>query len=55
MMTLESSNKPNLAIYSRKKGIKLVKGEGIIYVVQAHWGGLRVQSRASCLSNEGTK
>lgn len=29
-MTSESSNKPNLAIYSKKKGIKLVKGEGLL-------------------------
>lgn len=28
-MTSESSHKPNLAVYSKKKGIKLVKGEGV--------------------------
>lgn len=55
-MTSESSNRPNLTIYSKKKRIKLVKGEGlIIYVAQAHWGSLGVQSRASCLSSKGNK
>lgn len=54
-MTSESSNRPNLTIYSKKKRIKLVKGGGIIYVAQAHWGSLEVQSRASRLSNKGNK
>lgn len=55
VMTLERSNKPILAIYSKRKEIKLVKGGGIISVIQAYWGSLGVQSRASRLSNEGTK
>lgn len=42
-MTSKSFNKPILAIYSKKKEIKLVKGGGIIYVVQAYWGSLGVQ------------
>lgn len=31
-MTSESSNRPNLTIYSKKKRIKLVKGGGIDYL-----------------------